>query len=231
MNRSRSPQNHSDESQDGVRDPGETAPPAAAVRRSWAWKLACIAWGVCLLVGYVFSVDEQARPAPAGQAPSHWPASAPVAGPSGRPVLTVFIHPYCPCSRATLAELAGILELRPGAVDARVVFSSDPRLSTPAGESPLLRQARAIPGVTVLADQGGGLARQFGATTSGYAVLYDASGRLRFFGGLTAARGHRGPNSGSDLVLARLDGTGPASGCHATFGCPLFCDSIEAPRQ
>src|SRR5438105_6594440 len=41
-------------------------------------------------------------------APLRWPASSAVHRPTTRPALLVFLHPFCACSEATVAELAGI---------------------------------------------------------------------------------------------------------------------------
>ncbi len=64
-------------------------------------------------------------------------------------------------------------------------------------------------------------ALRFGAATSGQTLLYDASGRLLFSGGITPARGHAGDNDGSDALLELLSG---GSGRHhqtPVFGCSL----------
>ena len=49
-------------------------------------------------------------------------------------------------------------------------------------------QAEAIPGVRIWTDVGAVEARRFGAATSGLVLVYDASGRLVFQGGITPAR-------------------------------------------
>lgn len=206
-----------------------TAGDEAAARPLNLWPLAFLAWVVCLITGYALSVHEQTQPAPAGRSPSQWPAAAGMRGPEERPVLVMFVHPRCPCSRASLKELANVLQLRPGVADARVVVLSDPRISAQGGDNFVTRQAGAISGLTVLQDEAGHLARRFGAATSGYTLLYDAAGRLRFAGGVTAGRGHCGPNSGVDQLLARLSDQSAASTSTPIFGCPLFSDAIGVP--
>jgi hypothetical protein len=83
------------------------------------------------------------------------------------------------------------------------------------------QEALSIPGVLVAPDEDGVEAKRFGAQTSGSAVLYDATGRLLFSGGITAARGQRGANDGSRAILALLEGT-PAPAKTPVFGCSIF---------
>jgi hypothetical protein len=59
--------------------------------------------------------------------------------------------------------------------------------------------------------------------TSGQVLLYDASGRLRFRGGIRPSRGHEGDNTGRRALEALLLGDGAAPPLStAVFGCPLF---------
>jgi hypothetical protein len=72
----------------------------------------------------------------------------------------------------------------------------------------------------VWTDQAAREARRFGAETSGHTLLYDGAGQLVFAGGVTAARGHGGPNEGRASVLAWLKAY-PASARTPVFGCPM----------
>ena len=69
---------------------------------------------------------------------------------------------------------------------------------------------------------------RFGAETSGHTVLYDASGALRFHGGITAARGHEGGSAGRAAIVAAVRGEEPSSSAHV-FGCSLASASAN-PR-
>jgi hypothetical protein len=56
---------------------------------------------------------------------------------------------------------------------------------------------------------------------SGFTLLYDPAGRLRFAGGITSARGHEGDSFGQRRILAVLSGD-PADRADApVFGCSL----------
>jgi hypothetical protein len=83
------------------------------------------------------------------------------------------------------------------------------------------RSALSIPGVAVAEDEDGIEANRFGAETSGSAVLYDATGKLLFSGGITGTRGERGANDGCRAILALLE-KAPAPKRTPVFGCPIF---------
>jgi hypothetical protein len=124
--------------------------------------------------------------------------------------LVMFAHPRCPCTRASIAELARIMAHAQTSVSASVLFYR-PRPFPPGWEqTDLWRSAMAIPGVTVLADPEGREAQRFGAVTSGHVFLYDRAGNLLFTGGITGSRGHPGDNTGSDTLI-RLLTRGPAA--------------------
>jgi len=71
-----------------------------------------------------------------------------------------------------------------------------------------------------------------GAETSGYVLLYDRSGQLRFRGGITAGRGHAGDNAGEDAVVALVTGRPASRQQTPVYGCSLVakCEREEAPK-
>jgi hypothetical protein len=81
----------------------------------------------------------------------------------------------------------------------------------------------------VLDDADGAESRRFGAAASGHVVAYDAAGRLRFHGGVTASRGHEGDNAGADALVAILRGGKPAITSAPTFGCAIVPSSPAQP--
>ena len=135
------------------------------------------------------------------------------------------VHPQCPCSRASLAELAQLMARSQGRIHATVVFVQYPGVSAQWMQTGTWRQAQAIPGVQVVSDKNGALCRKFGAFTSGQTFLYNGQGRLLFSGGLTSERGHEGDNAGLRAALALLRGTPPTLTRTPVFGCPLFSQS------
>ena len=54
-----------------------------------------------------------------------------------------------------------------------------------------------------------------------YLVLLDAAGAIRFQGGITLARGHRGRAPAQDAILAALAGRAAAIPAAPVFGCAL----------
>jgi hypothetical protein len=132
-------------------------------------------------------------------------------------------HPRCPCTRASLAELARLTA--GGGADVWVLFLRPEGAAAGWEKSSLWDAAAAMTGVQVLADVDGTAARTFGVETSGHVLFYDATGALRFSGGITAARGHEGPSAGGDSILAALRGNAPAQDHMPTFGCPLIGES------
>ena len=157
----------------------------------------------------------------AGEGPGDWPKGGAVAFEPGRANLIMLVHPRCPCSRASVAELGKVMAACEGRLSAHVLFL-EPTTPRPGWvDSPLRRGTAAIPGVRVSGDPGGAEARRFGATTSGHVALYDGSGKLLFRGGITAARGEEGVNAGADAVVGRVLGR-PVRDRADVFGCPLF---------
>jgi hypothetical protein len=85
----------------------------------------------------------------------------------------------------------------------------------------LWTSAAQIPGVLVTVDYSGE-AQRFGSATSGQTAIYDTRGRLRFSGGITAARGHWGDNAGVFEVESLLRGDQSRQASTPVFGCLLF---------
>ncbi len=168
-------------------------------------------WVVLAGVGFAELFAYAARPGTSG-------VGAKVASTSGKPVLRMILHPRCACSRASLRELERLLAHVEGPLDVRVVF-----VGPAGGEHGLLDQARAIPGVAVEQDPTGEVARGLGAETSGDVLFYDATGALRFHGGLTAVRGHEGPSAARQAILDLVAhrSTPSAATTTAAFGCRL----------
>jgi len=160
----------------------------------------------------------------AGPTPKSWPANELVSLPSNKPVLVMFAHPQCPCTKASLGELESLVAKGKDRFDAAVVFYQPPGASLEWSNTVLIGTARAIPGVRVIFDRGATAAKQFGAETSGHTVLYASDGRLLFSGGITASRGHLGDNAGFDAILKLVKDDVIKSKVRSTpvFGCSLL---------
>jgi hypothetical protein len=161
-------------------------------------------------------------PGSGGPAPVAWPGGSQIPLDSNRPTLVMFAHPHCPCTRASLGELERLLAQVPGGLSAHVVFLKPEATAADWEKTDLWRKASAIPGVSVRMDKAGTEARRFHSETSGQTLLYDASGNLRFQGGITFARGHAGDNPGRS-ALEELARDGHSNQVKTpVFGCALF---------
>ena len=180
-------------------------------------------WVATVVAGLAALQSYKSRPGTAGHTPAVFCGLPPLANSAGRPRLLMFVHPKCPCSRASLGELARIVDRERGKVAVDVVFVTPRGASPDWAQTSLRTQAAEIPDVRLL-DDDGTLARRLGAETSGYVVLYAADGKLLFSGGITRSRGHEGESSGGRAILSLLDGDpDAASGVKTTvYGCPLF---------
>ncbi len=182
--------------------------------------------GVLWLAAVVFGMrklsDYDNTAGAAASALAAWPANAAVRRSADKPTLILFAHPRCPCTRATLSELDQLMARVHNRLNVTVLFYR-PADSRPGWEkTDLWDHAVAIPEVTVLSDPDGVVARTFGATTSGQALLYDGMGRIRFRGGITGARGKSGDNAGSRTVLALVNGQRADAITTPVFGCSLI---------
>jgi hypothetical protein len=164
-------------------------------------------------------------PAATAAAPAMWPQSATVDRDLSSPTLVLFLHPHCPCSRATLAELERLIASCDGRFALRIVFVRPAGNSDAWNRTALYRAAERIPHAVVSYDADGAEAARFGAKTSGQALLYAANGQLLFQGGLTPSRGHEGDNAGRTAVSALISGGHPTCTQTAVFGCSLVNSS------
>jgi hypothetical protein len=161
-----------------------------------------------------------------GPALTDWPPHCPITLAVDRPTLIMFAHPKCPCTPASIEELASIARLVSGRVAAHVVFLKPPRVSADWARTWSRRQAEAIDGVDVREDDGS-LAHLFGARTSGHVVIYGPEGRLRFRGGIVGSRGQTGDNPARRGALAALVEPTTTTQSMADFGCPLFSENDD----
>jgi hypothetical protein len=191
-----------------------------------------LAAGVVWVVGVAFGVSRLWRyDAAAGvpaQPPESWPAGSEVPANLDLPKLFLLVHPHCPCSRATIGELAKLMTACHGKLAATVLMLRPGGAAEGWERTDLWHSAAAIPGVSVVADEGGAEARRLGAGTSGQAVLYSRRGRLLFAGGITESRGHSGDNAGRTIVETLV--LGPTASHGTPLGTPVYgCDLFDEP--
>lgn len=185
------------------------------------WGTIGVAWLIIVAGGMRAMLNYENTPGAAGDPPRAWPAQSRIPRSPGLPTIVVMGHPKCPCTRATIGELALLMTRLHNQATAVVVLVR-PR-GTPDGwdDTDLRRSAAEIPGVTVMSDLDEVEADRFQAQVSGQTMLYDAAGKLRFSGGITASRGHSGENVGrSSVVSLVVNGTAEQTRT-PVFGCAL----------
>jgi hypothetical protein len=186
--------------------------------------LGAVGYGVGILTVY------EDTPGRASRIPTDWPSQSLIPLAQDRPTLVMFAHPECPCTRASVGELAELMSHCQNRVTAHVVFLYPKGTSEEWLHTDLWRSAEAIPGVLVQADEDAIEAAHFEATTSGQVVLYDASGKLLFRGGITSSRGHYGDNLGLSAITALVNGEMLSARETPVFGCPLLDPSPDCLR-
>lgn len=189
--------------------------------RSFLWLAFGVLWvaatgtGLAMLALYANSAGKT-QPAP-----SHWPLGSRIQLSDDRASLVLFVHPRCPCTRASLGELEKIVAHYGAAMEPWVVFLKPAGAGNNWEQTDLWRTAVAIPGVHVISDVGGAEARRFHAVTSGQTLVYSDRGELLFDGGITYARGHAGDNAGRTAIEMCLSGHAPGYRETPVFGCSL----------
>ena len=189
-----------------------------------------IAWAGTAVFGGHALLKYENSPGKVGQVTSAWPADSKVQLATDRPTLVMAAHPQCPCTRASMAELAQLMAHVQGKVQAYVLFYSPRDSGADWQNTDLRRTAAQIPGVTVLSDVDGAEAQRLGAETSGHTFLFDPSGRLLFNGGITTSRGHSGDNVGESAIVSLIDNRTSARTKTFVFGCSLKTPAREGSK-
>lgn len=179
-------------------------------------------WLVAVGAGLGVLWNYENTPGAAAAAPDRWPATSQIQRPTDRATLVMLAHPHCPCTRASVGELARLMAQAQGRVTAYVLFTKPPNFSAEWEQTDLWATAAAIPGVYVMRDDHGVEARRFHAATSGQTVLYDKDGDLLFSGGITGGRGHEGDNVGRNAIVLLLTTSEAEQKETPVFGCALF---------
>lgn len=188
--------------------------------RTIALATGLVAWIGCMATGFALLQRYAATPGSA-RAPATDAASLMASyRQSGHGLVVMAVHPMCPCTDASLSELADLLARSNGRCDAVVLEFRPP---APPTDWPATEPFHFLGGVKVpvVPDVGGRLAAALGAETSGHAVFVDSTGAVRFHGGITIARGHRGRSPAQDAILAALRGSEMTLSAAPVFGCAL----------
>jgi hypothetical protein len=152
---------------------------------------------------------------------STWPVGSSLVLPNNMPTLVMFLHPMCPCSEASVAELARLLPSTLGKMR-HVVLFYQPKSKTAAWtKSTLWQDVAKMPGVEIITDWDGLEADIFGSKTSGQVYVYDSNGVLAYSGGITPSRGHMGDSPGRAAILSIAKNQPNSIQTADVFGCSL----------
>ena len=184
------------------------------------WLIACVLWCGVIAFGYASLLRYSFGVGNASPAPRTIPSSLAGFGTAGRPQLFVALHPRCPCSRATVRELAKILTRAANATETTVFMYKPGKESDSWMDGVLLQECRRM-NCQIRPDPNGQLAASLGSFTSGRVVLYDGHGKLRYHGGITGSRGHEGDNAGERAVIEILQGRRESQKSLPVFGCAI----------
>ena len=190
--------------------------------------MVAIGWAAVIAYGLARLLNYESAPGTVAIVPKVWPASGVTLSADG-PTLVMLAHPHCPCTRASVGELAEVMARVAGKAKAYVLFAKPEGSGADWDDTSLRRSAAAIPGVTVLSDHDGVEARRFGAETSGHTLVFAPDGRLLFRGGITQSRGHAGDNAGASAIVSLVHNQKADQTSTFVFGCSL--PRVESPAQ
>ena len=183
--------------------------------------VALIALGLAVVLRYSFYSE------PVTKVPERWPLGTQIQTQQSRPKLLVFLHPYCPCSLATLHELESLLaRMAKNKPDTRIIFFKPGQDSVSWQRGKLWQEAKKLTSATIVLDNDGSQSLLFHAHFSGQILLYSAEGNLLYNGGLTISRGHEGKNPGADYLYSLLIHKAFNLRTTPVFGCPLFSKGL-----
>ena len=191
--------------------------------RFWITTFALV-WIFAIGMGLRSMASYENTPGTAAHPAAKFPQSDLMQRRSDKPLLLMFAHPRCPCTRASLAELAQVALHCADKAEIMILFFVPKKAMPDWFQTELWQKAADIPGVVVMQDKNGAEAKRFHAETSGETILYDAQGKLLFHGGITAQRGHEGSNIGRIAIESLLNHQNSATNQTLVFGCSLHRD-------
>jgi hypothetical protein len=169
------------------------------------------------------------RPGQKAQIGGEFPADSKIKLAPGKFTVVAFLHPQCPCSKASVGELEELMGRCDHNATAYALFLKPTGCSDKFAKSDLFEQTSRIKGLHAIVDEDGHEANVFGAKTSGQIMIYKPDGRLVFSGGITSSRGHFGDNLGLDAALQIIGKKRDTLDCTDVYGCPLFASSPSDP--
>lgn len=178
-----------------------------------AWLSGCV---VCIGVLLIYSNT----PGEQGEGAEYLPQNSRIQLDEERATLVMYAHPHCPCTAASIEELARLQARLEGQFLTYIVFYVPENVDLSWEEKGLWDRASALADTVVIADRGGALSKLAGAEISGTVGLYSPDGRVQYFGGITPSRGHEGDNVGTIAVVDYFNG-GTIQQYGTVYGCQI----------
>jgi hypothetical protein len=199
---------------------------------SWSLYGAIFVWLIALCAGWAALGYHQFATEPAKfNSVTVWPVDSKLPRLANHSTLVLFLHPKCPCSRATLSELERLFTSIHGRTCGEIDVVVDAPVPQSAGgdwlQTDTLKRAMQLPRSRVMADANGAEAALFGVTTSGFLMLFDQYGARQFSGGITESRGHEGENAGLSNLRSILCNEIQTAVEIPAFGCRLCLPETE----
>ena len=137
----------------------------------------------------------------------------------------VFIHSECPCTEASLDELSRLYtrlnDDHSSDLNSYFIFSMPEGFHQDIKKSQLWQKASKFKNSELYIDHGAILVKQLNINTSGYLLYFDSS-VLKYCGGITQSRSHRGSNKGLNHLYKLLNQDSYKFYQFPTFGCALY---------
>jgi hypothetical protein len=178
-----------------------------------------LTWVGAAIIGGRVVLNYESTPGTIGVVSKSWPTDSSITRDSDRPTLVMAVHPQCPCTRASVAELAQIVARTQNKMRLIFLFYTPKDSGVDWRNTDLHREVAQIPGAAIVTDIDGAEAQRFGAETSGHTFLFDSKGRLLFDGGITASRGHSGDNVGENDIVSLINSQTANQTRTLVFGC------------
>ncbi|PQO47845.1 hypothetical protein [Blastopirellula marina] len=186
-----------------------------------------VGWLLLIGAGFVALASYQNQAGESAEHQSAWEKSPLIQRDAAQCQLLVFLHPHCPCSSATLNELARIQATCQNRLAIQVVIYYPLGADADWLQTPNVKLAQQIPNAQWTLDPDGNSARELGVRTSGHTILLSPRGDLIFSGGITSSRGHEGANLGRQAIERYVClGEKTVDQTHV-YGCPIFGTSDE----
>src|SRR5438132_6850827 len=76
---------------------------------SFGLSVAIVLWAAIVAAGFAYVLEYETTPGDSDVPPTHWPAGSSLVPRPNRVNLVLAAHPRCPCTRATIDELAELM--------------------------------------------------------------------------------------------------------------------------